>query len=89
MLISARSCRSEGAPRRESGSDADADWCEDNFEGVVDLIKMKAIYWDVEAQGTKFEYRDIPAHLVKRLATCAQLLVEAAAETSEELMNKY
>ncbi|MCQ4167654.1 elongation factor G [Tahibacter harae] len=62
---------------------------EDNFEGVVDLIKMKAIYWDVEAQGTKFEYRDIPAHLVKDCEAARSFMVEAAAETSEELMNKY
>jgi elongation factor G len=62
---------------------------EDNFEGVVDLIKMKAIYWDVEAQGTKFEYRDIPAHLVKDCEKARSFMVEAAAETSEELMNKY
>jgi elongation factor G len=62
---------------------------EENFEGVIDLIKMKAIYWDVEAQGTKFEYRDIPAHLVKECDTARSFMVEAAAETSEELMNKY
>ncbi|HWU52699.1 MAG TPA: elongation factor G [Tahibacter sp.] len=62
---------------------------EDNFEGVVDLIKMKAIYWDPEAQGTKFEYRDIPANLVKDCETARSFMVEAAAETSEELMNKY
>lgn len=62
---------------------------EENFEGVVDLIKMKAIYWDPEAQGTKFEYRDIPAHLVKDCETARNYMVEAAAETSEDLMNKY
>jgi len=62
---------------------------EENFEGVVDLIKMKAIYWDPEAQGTKFEYRDIPAHLVKDCETARSFMVEAAAETSEDLMNKY
>ena len=62
---------------------------EDNFEGVVDLIKMKAIYWDIEAQGTKFEYRDIPAHLVKDCEAARSFMVEAAAETSEDLMNKY
>jgi len=62
---------------------------EENFEGVVDLIKMKAIYWDPEAQGTKFEYRDIPANLVKDCETARSFMVEAAAETSEELMNKY
>ncbi|WP_313915333.1 elongation factor G [Tahibacter sp.] len=62
---------------------------EENFEGVVDLIKMKAIYWDVEAQGTKFEYRDIPADLVKTCEAARSFMVEAAAETSDEFMNKY
>jgi elongation factor G len=62
---------------------------EDNFEGVVDLVKMKAIYWDVESQGLKFEYRDIPAELVETAKKAREHMVESAAETSEELMNKY
>jgi elongation factor G len=62
---------------------------EEHFEGVVDLIKMKAIYWDPEAQGTKFEYRDIPANLVKECESARNFMVESAAETSEDLMNKY
>ena len=62
---------------------------EDNFEGVVDLVKMKAIYWDMESQGTKFEYRDIPAELQEQCDTAREFMVESAAETSEELMNKY
>ncbi len=62
---------------------------EDNFEGVVDLVKMKAVYWDMESQGMKFEYREIPAPLVERCAKAREQMVEAAAETSEELMNKY
>jgi elongation factor G len=62
---------------------------EDNFEGVVDLVKMKAIYWDAESQGMKFEYRDIPANLVEKSKAARNFMVEAAAETSEELMNKY
>ena len=62
---------------------------EENFEGVVDLVKMKAIYWDVESQGMKFEYRDIPANLVEVSKAARNFMVEAAAETSEELMNKY
>ncbi len=62
---------------------------EDNFEGVVDLVKMKAIYWDVESQGLKFEYRDIPAELVEKAKKAREHMVESAAETSEELMNKY
>jgi elongation factor G len=62
---------------------------EENFEGVIDLVKMKAIYWDVESQGLKFEYRDIPASLKDASEKARSFLVEAAAETSEELMNKY
>ncbi len=62
---------------------------EENFKGVVDLIKMKAIWWDEGSQGMKFEYGDIPEDLV---ATCQQWregLLEAAAEASETLMDKY
>ncbi|TSE19742.1 Elongation factor G [Tepidimonas alkaliphilus] len=62
---------------------------EDNFQGVVDLIKMKAIYWDEATQGMKFEYRDIPADLVDLAQEWREKMVEAAAEASEELMNKY
>src|SRR5699024_6691141 len=62
---------------------------EDNFEGVIDLIKMKAIYWDMESHGTKFDYRDIPAELKEKAESAREFLVEAAAESSEELMNKY
>jgi elongation factor G len=62
---------------------------EDNFEGVVDLVKMKAIYWDMESQGMKFEYRDIPAGLLEMCAKAREQMVEAAAESSEDLMNKY
>jgi elongation factor G len=62
---------------------------EDNFEGVVDLVKMKAIYWDMESQGMKFEYRDIPAELKDVADKARNFMVESAAETSEELMNKY
>ena len=62
---------------------------EDDFEGVVDLVKMKAIIWDMESQGMKFEYRDIPAHLKDAVAKARSFMVESAAETSEALMNKY
>ena len=62
---------------------------EENFEGVVDLVKMKAIYWDVESQGLEFEYRDVPASLKDACDKARSFLVEAAAETSEDLMNKY
>jgi elongation factor G len=62
---------------------------EDHFEGVVDLLKMKAIHWDMESQGMKFEYRDIPANLADKAAKAREHMVESAAETSEERMNKY
>ncbi|NOU25413.1 MAG: elongation factor G [Methylotenera sp.] len=62
---------------------------EEKFEGVVDLIKMKAIYWDEASQGMKFDYRDIPAELAADCAKWRENMVEAAAESSEELMNKY
>ena len=62
---------------------------EDGFEGVVDLLKMKAIVWDMESQGMKFEYREIPANLVEQAAEAHAFMVESAAEANEELMNKY
>jgi len=62
---------------------------EDTFTGVVDLTKMKAIIWDEASQGTKFEYTDIPAALADEAAQWRETLVEAAAESSEELMDKY
>jgi elongation factor G len=62
---------------------------EENFTGVVDLIKMKAIIWDEASQGMKFEYKDIPADLVAEAKKWREGMVEAAAEASEELMNKY
>jgi elongation factor G len=62
---------------------------EEKFEGVVDLIKMKAIYWDDSSQGMKFDYRDIPADLVDTCKEWREKMVEAAAEANEELMNKY
>jgi elongation factor G len=62
---------------------------EDHFEGVVDLLKMKAIQWDMESQGMKFEYVDIPANLVDKAKAAREHMVESAAETTEELMNKY
>jgi elongation factor G len=62
---------------------------EEKFEGVVDLIKMKAIYWDDASQGMKFDYRDIPADLVDTCKEWREKMVEAAAEANEELMNKY
>ncbi|MDX2299769.1 MAG: elongation factor G [Xanthomonadaceae bacterium] len=62
---------------------------EENFEGVVDLIKMKAIVWDMSNQGTTFTYADVPAHLLDAAKKAREFMVEAAAETSEDLMNKY
>jgi elongation factor G len=62
---------------------------EENFTGVVDLIKMKAIIWDEASQGMKFEYREIPAELQAQAEEWREKMVEAAAEASEEFMNKY
>jgi elongation factor G len=62
---------------------------EENFTGVVDLRKMKAIIWDEASQGMKFTFEEIPAHLVELAKEWREKMVEAAAEASEELMNKY
>jgi elongation factor G len=62
---------------------------EDKFEGVIDLIKMKAIFWDEASQGMKFDYRDIPADLKADCDKWRSNMVEAAAEANEDLMNKY
>ena len=62
---------------------------EDTFEGVVDLLEMKAIIWDVASQGMKFEYAEIPADLADTVEEWRSNMVEAAAESSEELMDKY
>jgi len=62
---------------------------EEGFQGVVDLLKMKAIIWDEASQGMKFEYGEIPADLVELSAKWREKMVEAAAEASEEMMDKY
>ncbi|MDY0067790.1 MAG: elongation factor G [Steroidobacteraceae bacterium] len=62
---------------------------EDTFEGVVDLIRMKEIWWDPATQGTQFEYREIPEDMRAQCEEWRSKLVEAAAEGSEELLNKY
>ncbi|WP_343630438.1 elongation factor G [Roseateles sp.] len=62
---------------------------EDQFKGVIDLIKMKAIIWDEATQGMRFEYQDIPAELQTQAQEWREKMVEAAAEADEELMNKY
>ena len=62
---------------------------EEKFEGVVDLIRMKAIYWDDSTQGMKFELRDIPADLLATAKEWREKMLESAAEANEEMMNKY
>src|SRR5262245_57140203 len=62
---------------------------EEAFDGVVDLIRMKSIYWDMETQGMKFEYRDVPANLQAQAEEHRGKMIEAAAEASDELTNKY
>ncbi len=62
---------------------------EDEFQGVVDLVRMKAIYWNEDDMGTTYEARDIPADMVELCNTYREQMVEAAAEANEELMDKY
>ena len=62
---------------------------EDSFQGVIDLIKMKVVIWDEASQGMKFELRDIPAELAGQAKEWREKMLEAAAESSEELMDKY
>lgn len=62
---------------------------EDEFKGVVDLVKMKAILWNEADQGMTFEYGDIPADMVELCQEMREYMVEAAAEATEELMDKY
>ena len=62
---------------------------EENFKGVVDLLKMKAILWDEASQGMKFDYQEVPAELMELAEEWREKMVEAAAEANEDLMNKY
>ncbi len=62
---------------------------EENFEGVIDLVKMRAIYWNVENMGTTYDARDIPAELADEAAAAREFMIESAAEAVEELMEKY
>ncbi len=62
---------------------------EEEFKGVIDLIKLKAIFWDEENKGMTFKYHDIPAEMLKTCQDYRNQIVEAAAEASEELMDKY
>ena len=62
---------------------------EDKFEGVIDLVRMKAIYWDEATQGMKYDMRDIPAELLETAKEWREKMIESAAEANEELLNKY
>jgi elongation factor G len=62
---------------------------EDGFIGVIDLVKMKSIFWDEETQGMKFEYREIPANMRAECEAWRAKMIEAAAEGDEELLNQY
>ena len=62
---------------------------EDGFKGVIDLIRMRAIYWNEEDRGTTYEARDIPAELLEKATELRERMLESAAEGSEELMEKY
>ena len=62
---------------------------EEDFKGVVDLIKNKAILWNEADQGMSFEYADVPADLVDQVEEMREFMIEAAAEATEELMDKY
>ncbi|MDO7694065.1 MAG: elongation factor G, partial [Gammaproteobacteria bacterium] len=62
---------------------------EENFKGVVDLVKMKAIYWNEDDQGLTFEEKEIPDDLLATCKTMREFMVESAAEANEELMNIY
>ena len=62
---------------------------EDEFKGVVDLIKMKAIFWNEDDQGMTFELEDIPADLVDQCAEMREHIIESAAEANDDLMEKY
>ena len=62
---------------------------EDKFEGIVDLIKLKAIYWDETSQGMRYDERDVPEGMLDSVKAARESMIESAAEASEELMNKY
>jgi elongation factor G len=62
---------------------------EENFRGVVDLVKMKAIFWSEDNMGVEFEYQDIPEDIADQCAEYRAVLVEVAAEANDELMNRF
>jgi len=62
---------------------------EDRFQGVIDLVRMKAIYWDESNMGTTHEVRDIPEEMLAEATSWREKMIEAAAEANEELMDKF
>ena len=62
---------------------------EDDFEGIVDLLRMKAIYWNEADQGMTYELRDIPESMKAEAEKAREQMIEAAAEANEEYMDKY
>lgn len=62
---------------------------EEDFEGVIDLVRMRAIYWDSDNMGTTYESRDIPAEMLEQAEAARENLVESAAEATDELMEQY
>ena len=62
---------------------------EENFEGIIDLVRMKAIYWDESSMGTTFEFREIPENMLAEAETWRERMIEAAAEADEELLVKF
>ena len=82
----------EQIKKRLGGNPVPIQWpigAEEGFKGVVDLVKMKAIYWNEENQGMTFDEKDIPADLTEVCEEWRENMVEAAAESSEALMEKY
>jgi elongation factor G len=62
---------------------------EDEFKGVVDLLRMKAVYWNEDDMGSTYQLEEIPAELTEQCEAAREFMIEAAAETSEELMDQY
>ena len=62
---------------------------EDDFSGIIDLIKMKALYWDGDDKGLSYEEKDIPENLLEKAQKYREEMLESVAEASEELMDKY
>ena len=62
---------------------------EENFEGIIDLVRMKAVYWDESSMGTTYEMREIPEDMLAEAETWRERMIEAAAEADEELLEKF